>query len=369
MNFDRAKLRGGMTGGFTDCTLRAADLSGARLNPTEFVRCDASGANFSKTMASYTRATDTTFAGASFREADFGQSVFPNLDLGAADFTGADLAECNFEGSNLSNARLNGANLTRAKLAKADLTGADFRGANLADADLTDAKVGGADFRGANLLGAALAGVDVSGTQGLDATAATFGTPGPVCWNWSRWRARRRRSSSTPTSTCPKGAWRSNVRVAGGRCRADYQFFVTGEARVRYEDGEGTSVPECVLRAAKRWGKQGTLRLDEFKVEAKGSPVTPHAARELVTDAWCEAVGLDRGGALAAQAAVMAKNRDAWVARWRTGPAGVKAWNKADAVDLWRAGSFAGVDAAGTSSAASNSPNSFWRGRTSAARR
>jgi uncharacterized protein YjbI with pentapeptide repeats len=350
VKLDGARLRNAsLNDGLVDCSFRGADLTGARLS--ECSGCDFTGVNFRDAWLWHVKATGCSFADADLSGVDLSDARLASADFRRAKLSGAKFAEngraADLTAAMLAEARLDGAELTGCKLAKADLTKADLRGANLADADLRGATIDGADFTGASLLGAKLDNLDLSRAKGLSASAADVGTAGPVLKRLADVARKSKRLFFHADIDIPEGCVAVDVTAHGnGRARVAYGFFRTGQD-TDWRDGEGNDVADAILRAARKWGQTGTLRLDEFKIEAKGAPLAPAALKELLTDAWCEALGQDRAALAARQQATMQAHRDAWIARWRSAPAGVKAWNKADPVDRWRTGKFDQVDASG----------------------
>ena len=123
-----------------DGTLRAAQLSGAKLAGARLERAVMPG---------------VTLAGADLTGAN----------LSGAALAGANFAEARLEGANLEMADLNGALLVHARLRRSDAALAQLRGAILTGADLRDADLSGADLCGARLAGALVEGARLDGAQ------------------------------------------------------------------------------------------------------------------------------------------------------------------------------------------------------------
>lgn len=167
---------------FSGANLRNARING-KINYADFSEADLTNAHLG-----VSRLKGTKFRGANLTNADFGgnSSKNTNLDFSNADCTNTkltcDLLEANFQDANvkyaifrLKNSYWYQANLNRANLSLLDLRGQDFStlemsgvnliGSNLAGANLTSANLEGADLRGANLEGADLSYVNLRRTR------------------------------------------------------------------------------------------------------------------------------------------------------------------------------------------------------------
>jgi hypothetical protein len=136
----RAVLELEAHGWLFDGTLRAAQLSGAKL----------AGARLERAVM-----PEATLAGADLTRAN----------LSGAQLPGANFAEARLDAANLEMADLNGASLLHARLRRADAALVQLRGAVLTGADLTDADLSQADLSQADLCGARLAGAQLRGAR------------------------------------------------------------------------------------------------------------------------------------------------------------------------------------------------------------
>jgi hypothetical protein len=157
----RAVLELEARGWLFDGTLRAAQLSGAKLAGARLERAAMPGVTLAG--ADLTRAN---LSGAVLAGANFAEAVLESANLEMADLTGALLAH---------------ARLRRADAALAVLAGCSLAGADLAEADLTEADLSRANLRGARLAGARLDGVRLDGADWDAATEwpAGFVPPEP----------------------------------------------------------------------------------------------------------------------------------------------------------------------------------------------
>ena len=250
----------------------------------------------------------------------------------------------NFPWRILRGANLKNSSLGKAGFQKADLTNADFTGADLVDADLTQAIVTGADFTGAKIDGIKLDGVNAATAKNL---AATVDVAGPCVTELDK-------AVSTLTN---RFFFHADIDIPTGCAAVDITAYPNGTVDVYYElfagnkvareSGSGSTIAECISRAAKRF-HDGWLRMDEFKLKAtRGDTVPVKKLTELVIAAWCEAMGTTPAQAIAAQPLKMAAYRDKWIARLKADPKAVAEWNQSDAVEKWRCGTFAGADFTG----------------------
>ncbi len=184
-----------------------ANLSGANLKNSKFIKAVFREVNFSNSNLTECDFTETEFTNANFNNADIESanltsvfcynSSFANANLQNAIlnkskwfvvFAGTNKSGCfesgclttDFQGANLSGASVIGANLQECNLEGADLTNTNFSNANLYRANLKNTTIANTDFRGTDLRKADLTGANaycfafhdgntqVSGTQGID---------------------------------------------------------------------------------------------------------------------------------------------------------------------------------------------------------
>jgi uncharacterized protein YjbI with pentapeptide repeats len=158
--------------------LRNANLSGANLKNSKFVKAMLGLVNFSNSNLTECDFTGTEFTDANFNNADIESanltsvfcyhSTFVNANLQNAilnksrwflkfesgrfitDFQGADLSDASVIGASLWGCKLEGANLTRTNFSNADLSEANLKNTIIADTDFRGTDLRKADLTGAN---------------------------------------------------------------------------------------------------------------------------------------------------------------------------------------------------------------------------
>ena len=158
--------------------LRNANLSGANLKNSKFVKAMLGVVNFSNSNLTECDFTGTEFTDANFNNADIESanltsvfcyhSTFVNANLQNAilnksrwflkfesgrfitDFQGADLSDASVIGASLCGCKLEGANLTRTNFSNADLSEANLKNTIIADTDFRGTDLRKADLTGAN---------------------------------------------------------------------------------------------------------------------------------------------------------------------------------------------------------------------------
>ncbi|WP_375197906.1 pentapeptide repeat-containing protein [Sphingobium sp.] len=165
-NLEEAELSGlDLTGWtFEQCTMRRADVGGAKLEGTMWLSCRGAFANFAASDL-----TDAQFVAGDFNNASFRRCTLTSAKIARCKLTGADLSEIRgidiqFDETLLIHAKLPGqsfrkAVLNRIDFSQADLRKCDFRNAVFHDCSLRDAMMDGARFDGADLRGADLGGL------------------------------------------------------------------------------------------------------------------------------------------------------------------------------------------------------------------
>lgn len=141
--------------------LSGADLTGARLDDTQFDEVDFQG---------------TKLAYAQFHTADLNGANFNHADLTGANFISANLSKAVLKEAELTRSKLIGADLTEARLGAADLTKAKLGGAQLTDVRMVGVTMSRADAGGAKLIRviATNATMDGADLNGADLTNANF---------------------------------------------------------------------------------------------------------------------------------------------------------------------------------------------------
>ena len=153
-------------------SFRNANLSGLRLEDTEWTECDFSEADFvdfrcrscafdrsrwvgaalDEAMMMDTTITEGVFDDILWRNGMLTASSCDGASFRNADLSGTEMIGCTFIGANLEGAQLRGVNAKGCVFRKAVLTGVDFTGSNLI----------GADFRGATLRDVVWTGAQIS---------------------------------------------------------------------------------------------------------------------------------------------------------------------------------------------------------------
>ncbi|MFQ5959085.1 MAG: pentapeptide repeat-containing protein [Alphaproteobacteria bacterium] len=180
---------------FSFKTLRAVDLSKARLARAKFVGADLSDCLFVGSLLAESDFFGANLANVDFEEADLTKAILRGTVLHGAnlsravvrevDFRGGallttgahkpvglgitDLTGCNFNYSNMVKSQLGGVDLSGTTLVGADLTGANLVGANLRDSDFSEAVLNRADLTGARFTNARLVGAKLLGANLADA--------------------------------------------------------------------------------------------------------------------------------------------------------------------------------------------------------
>ena len=157
---------------FRESNLRRADLSGAKLDNTNFYLADLRQANLAEADLTW-----ANLAGAKLNEAILYQAILNRADVREADLTKANLSsadlreallyQTNFHQAVLDHANLNKVDIRESNLSQAELNYADMQGARLDESDLSGAKcvltnLSFAALYGANLREAELRETDLS---------------------------------------------------------------------------------------------------------------------------------------------------------------------------------------------------------------
>jgi len=98
--FDCIALDTNLGSAFADCSLVAANLSGAKLFGG-FVRCSFASANLSSAAGTGVRFEDCVFDRANFKRAHFLEGSFTRCSATGAKFGGCSLGGCRIEGGNV----------------------------------------------------------------------------------------------------------------------------------------------------------------------------------------------------------------------------------------------------------------------------
>lgn len=151
---------------FERCSMRHADLSGARLARTVWRSTKAPFANLTGADLEEAQIRGCDLNNASLRRANIGSAKVVSTRMTGADLHMAKGMGFTFEEVLLVGARLPGLSFRKEKLvrldmAQADLGKCDFRGAVLEGCSLREANLDGAQFAGADLRGADLGGLQL----------------------------------------------------------------------------------------------------------------------------------------------------------------------------------------------------------------
>ncbi|MFB6520104.1 pentapeptide repeat-containing protein [Streptomyces sp. NPDC056401] len=146
-----------------------ADLTGADLRYSIFLRVDLHGASCGGVNMAHARFIDVNLDGASLGSADLTQAELKQTSLRNAYLLRAVLAGASLIGADLREAALGSVDAHDVSLSLADLRNADLRRANLSDADLEEANLRDANLAGANLRNANLHLADLTGADLKDA--------------------------------------------------------------------------------------------------------------------------------------------------------------------------------------------------------
>lgn len=343
---DRAKLSGAYVPHLTDCSARAADLSGARLSQTTLGRSDLTGARLSGADGYSIRSEGAVFRDADLTGATLRDSAFVLANFDGADLSRAFLDEGDFRSATFRRTVLTGASLMRADLTNADLTGADLCRANLAGADLTGATVEGANFTDANLYAARLDALGSGQPVGLVA-------PPPVAIDRIGLAMRRleevwQQAGSIELSLHidPDGRGAEAVHLLirdWGRERVRGHSSIPGQRES--VSCQADTLCEVMLELAQRW-PGAELYLETLSARAGSSKRSQRGLREQATAAWHEAFGRPTPTA-AEQRVAQAAHRQRFLEWLRGGPEGVERWNALGSEALARAGHFRRSDLSG----------------------
>lgn len=201
-NFSKADLRGADLEGahlegtnFVRAKLQGAELIGTRLRNADLAGASAPGTNLRRASLQNTKLTsaklqDANLAGIDLRSANIISARLQGANLAHADLRGAVFRRSRLQGADLSAAKLQYSDLEKTQLQGARLWGALLQGAKLFETDLQGANLEGARLQGANLKGAKLQGADLTRAQlqGADFADArlqgSFGKPDSWCLLW-----------------------------------------------------------------------------------------------------------------------------------------------------------------------------------------
>ncbi len=153
--------------------LTGSDLTGAKLNETDFTSTDLrgtvlEGADLSKSTLLRSSLSGVKAAGANFEKAVGFRTTFAGTDLSGADFAKSEMQRADFSKAILTDVDFEKSELGRAVFAGADINGTNFRFANLARADLRGAVfTTPLDFTSAYFYRTVIEGVDLSQAVGL----------------------------------------------------------------------------------------------------------------------------------------------------------------------------------------------------------
>ena len=149
VNFKGADLSEGL---FLNTTMKETDFSAANLTAAILVGVKTEKVTFNgANLTNLRTATENTFSGADFRNADLTKANLRGIDLANSIFNGADLTNADFSKCNLAGASLERTKARQTQFVKADLTGSKMAGINLYEGSLQKARLFETDLRGSNL--------------------------------------------------------------------------------------------------------------------------------------------------------------------------------------------------------------------------
>ncbi len=142
-------------------SLRAADLSGARLYFAQFSGAQLQEADLSSAQLKGAYLDSADLSSANLEQAQLNLTNLEQAQLSETNLDSADLSSASLDSASLDSAQLNYAQLNYAQLNYADLSSASLDSAQLNYADLRSADLERADLRSANLDSADLKGANL----------------------------------------------------------------------------------------------------------------------------------------------------------------------------------------------------------------